>query len=255
MLIRRLLILCLPAVPLVAGCAINPRPDDFERVAPSMPWDEPALPEPAAGDGDVVHASSHVASSPISVAQGGIYHPLERGMTLYKLSKTYGVPVETLLAANEIEDASSIPVGTLIFVPGARQRLEAEPPRPPAEPSLGWPLEGRVTSPFGSSARRKHHAGIDIDGKAGQPIRAARDGRVARVADNARYGLLVVVEHEDGYATWYAHASGLAVVRGDEVTAGQVIAYVGTSGNARGSHLHFEVRRHGRPVDPLPFLR
>jgi len=121
-------------------------------------------------------------------------------------------------------------------------------------PRFAWPLRGSITSPFGPTRTRTHHAGIDIAGKAGDPIRAAADGRVVHIADNARYGLLVVVEHDGGYATWYAHASDLYVAKGDVVTRGQVLALVGESGNARGTHLHFEVRRNGRPVDPLPFL-
>ncbi len=175
-------------------------------------------------------------------------------MTLYRLSKTYGVPLDTLMAANEIVDPTSIPAGTQIFVPGATEVLPLAPPAAREGPAFSWPLLGRVTSPFGSTDKRKRHAGVDIDGDSGEEIRAAADGRVARIADNARYGLLVVVDHGGGYATWYAHASGLLVGKGDQVSRGQVIALVGKTGNAHGSHLHFEVRRNGQPVDPLPFL-
>src|SRR6266850_160310 len=131
--------------------------------------------------------------------------------------------------------------------------VAADPVATPA-PRFAWPLRGSVTSPFGATSTRAHHAGIDIAGAAGDSILAAADGRVVHIADNARYGLLVVVEHDGGYATWYGHASDLFVAKGDVVTRGQVLALVGETGNARGTHLHFEIRRNGRPVDPLPLL-
>lgn len=122
-------------------------------------------------------------------------------------------------------------------------------------PLFSWPVKGPVTSPFGATEKRSHHSGIDIAGDVGDPIHAAADGRVLRIADHVHYGLLVVIEHDSGYATWYGHASALEVRKGDMVTRGQVIAHVGETGNARGIHLHFEVRKNGRPVDPRPFLK
>jgi len=139
-------------------------------------------------------------------------------------------------------------------LPGPRGAPGAKKTEAPRGPRFTWPLRGRVTSPFGASSKRARHAGIDIDGEGGDPILAAADGEIVRIAENPRYGLLVVVAHARGYATWYAHASDLFVRKGDSVKGGQVIALVGESGNAHGSHLHFEVRRNGRPVDPLPFL-
>jgi len=182
----------------------------------------------------------------------GIHHRLERGQTISSMARMYGVPADAIIAANGIVDPSSIPVGTKIFVPGAKQVL----PVPSAAARFAWPVNGPVTSPFGATAGRKdRHSGIDIAGDIGDPIQAAADGRVLRIADHAHYGLLVVIEHDGGYATWYGHASALEVRKGNAVTRGQVIAHVGETGNARGTHLHFEVRRNGRLVDPLPFLK
>jgi murein DD-endopeptidase MepM/ murein hydrolase activator NlpD len=199
----------------------------------------------------VVAAPARQEGAPAPPAQG-IHHPLERGQTIGVLAKKYGVPVAVILEANGIVDPASIPAGTKIFVPGAKQLLSI----PSAVARYAWPVKGPVTSPFGATARRKdRHSGIDIAGDIGDPIHAAADGRVARIADNPHYGLMVVIEHVGGHATWYGHASHLAVRRGDVVTRGQVIAHVGETGNARGTHLHFEVRRNGRPIDPLPFLK
>jgi murein DD-endopeptidase MepM/ murein hydrolase activator NlpD len=178
----------------------------------------------------------------------GIYRTLRPGMTLFQLSRIYGVSVGALMKANRIVDPTSIPAGSKIFVPGATARAA------PSRTRFALPLRGRITSTFGATERRSHHTGIDIDGEEGDPIAAAADGRVARIDDDPKYGLLVILDHESGYATWYAHASEVLVREGDDVRRGQTIARVGDSGDARGTHLHFEVRLKDRPVDPLIYL-
>lgn len=200
--------------------------------------------------GAMVVADAGCASrtEPRSSVEQGVYHPLERGQTLYALSQAYGVPVDTLAGVNRIVDPTSIPAGTKIFVPGASRVL----PIGPAAPSLLWPLRGRVMTPFGGRGGRHH--GIDIDGEEGNPIRAAAAGKVLRSGRDGEYGLRVILDHGRGLTTLYAHASDLLVKRGEEVKKGDVIARVGHTGNAHGTHLHFEVRRREKPVDPRPFL-
>ncbi|MFQ5877834.1 MAG: murein hydrolase activator EnvC family protein, partial [Acidobacteriota bacterium] len=101
----------------------------------------------------------------------------------------------------------------------------------------------------------RRHDGVDIDGRRGDTIVAAAAGRVAEAGTGRGYGKMVLIEHGGGLTTLYAHASKLLVRVGERVRAGEPVARVGRSGNARGTHLHFEVRRHGRPIDPLPLLR
>jgi len=124
-----------------------------------------------------------------------------------------------------------------------------------AAPALAWPIQGLITAPFGRRGKSDHHEGIDIDGETGDPIHAAASGTVVFAGTHGDYGRTVVIDHGDGLRTVYAHASALEVQEGDPVRVGDTIAEVGRSGNARGSHLHFEVRRDGRPVNPMPFLR
>jgi murein DD-endopeptidase MepM/ murein hydrolase activator NlpD len=155
-----------------------------------------------------------------------------------------------------IVDSASMPPGA---PHAALEAAEGPTSKTPASrrtrPRFSWPLVGRVTSPFGPSRDRRHHPGIDIAGEAGTPILAASEGRVVRVANNPRYGPLVVIDHGRGFATWYRNATDPLVARGDRVSAGQQIALIGESGSARRTHLHFELRRRGQPVDPLPFLQ
>ncbi len=186
---------------------------------------------------------------------GGVYHTLEAGQTLFALSRAYGVEVETLMSANSIPDPSNIPAGTEIFVPGAPRALPVPPPADvPA--LLTWPLRGKVTARFGPRGQRgRLHEGIDIDGRRGDPIRAAAAGVVTRASTARGYGLMVVIDHGGGLTTRYAHASQVHVRVGQRVEAGDLIARVGRTGNARGAHLHFEVRQNRRPVDPILWLR
>jgi len=122
-------------------------------------------------------------------------------------------------------------------------------------PPLAWPIQGAITAAFGKRGREDHHEGIDIDGETGDPIHAAATGTVVFAGIHGDYGRTIVIDHGDGLRTVYAHASTLKVAEGDPVRVGETIAEVGRSGNARGSHLHFEVRRDGRPVNPIPYLR
>lgn len=117
-----------------------------------------------------------------------------------------------------------------------------------------WPLNGPVTSPFGSRWGSMH-TGIDIDGYTGQPVVAAKAGNVFYLgAGMTGYGNAVVIDHGGGLSTLYAHLSGYAVSGGQGVEQGQIVGYVGCTGNCYGDHLHFEIRMAGNPVNPLDFL-
>lgn len=119
---------------------------------------------------------------------------------------------------------------------------------------LIFPVEGRISSKFGKRGRR-HHKGIDLVANTGTPIVASGDGEVIFSGRQRGYGLTVVVDHGQ-FMTLYAHASKLIARNGDRVRQGDFIAKVGRTGNARGVHLHFELRNsENKPIDPLPYLR
>jgi murein DD-endopeptidase MepM/ murein hydrolase activator NlpD len=125
-----------------------------------------------------------------------------------------------------------------------------------------WPIMGPITSGFGQredpilgNGEGEFHTGIDIGAPNGLPIRATGDG-IVKTAEMANgYGREVVIDHGHGVDTIYGHMSGFAVVAGQTVVRGQVIGYVGHSGRATGSHLHYEVRIQNTPVNPHKYLR
>ena len=102
-----------------------------------------------------------------------------------------------------------------------------------------------------------YHAGIDLMAPYGSPVRAAAAGTVTYAARYYAYGNIIDIAHPDGTTTRYAHLSRYApnIRPGTQVAMGQEIGAIGTSGNAHGAHLHFEVRINGRPVDPKPFIQ
>ncbi|MFW2380136.1 MAG: peptidoglycan DD-metalloendopeptidase family protein [Acidimicrobiales bacterium] len=135
----------------------------------------------------------------------------------------------------------------------------APPPGDPSVEGYDWPLIGRLSSGFGPRVHpifgtRRMHTGLDIGGRSGEPIYAAKGGTVISAGWRGGYGNAVVIDHGDGFSTLYAHQSSVAVQTGDVVTLGQVVGYVGSTGWSTAPHLHYELRLNGKPIDPLPYL-
>ena len=120
-----------------------------------------------------------------------------------------------------------------------------------------WPASGRITSYFGGRnifGSYSYHGGIDIKVSYGQSIKAADGGTVSFAGWKGTYGKLVIIKHDNGTQTYYAHNSSLLVSAGDKVYQGQVIAKGGSTGRSTGNHCHFEVRVNGKAVNPLNYL-
>jgi len=127
--------------------------------------------------------------------------------------------------------------------------------RDPGTARFAWPISGRVISPFGISASGERNDGINIAANLGTPIHAAAAGVVTYSGNELKgYGNLVLIKHEDGYVTAYAHAERTLVNKGEQVSKGQVIAYTGETGDVTQPQLHFEIRRETKPVDPRLLL-
>jgi murein DD-endopeptidase MepM/ murein hydrolase activator NlpD len=118
-----------------------------------------------------------------------------------------------------------------------------------------WPVKGSVISPYGASANGERNDGINIAVPDGVPVLAADAGTVSYVGNELKgYGNLVLIRHDNGYVTAYAHTGQITVTRGQHVARGEIIAYAGETGDVSEPQLHFEIRRGTTPVDPKPLL-
>ena len=204
----------------------------------------------------------------------GTWHQVEDGDTVRSIAERYGADPEVLAELNDLPVDGKITRRDEVFVPkkgGAAPGTGAPPPEPlsaiaaprPAagggcqssgKQCLAWPLDGVVSSGFGERDG-KPHDGIDIPAKRGTPVEAAAAGVVLYSGDEIKgYGNLVIIRHEGGLITVYAHGDKNLVSEGDEVKQGQHVALVGDSGTASTTHLHFEVRLDEQPRDPLDYL-
>jgi murein DD-endopeptidase MepM/ murein hydrolase activator NlpD len=123
-----------------------------------------------------------------------------------------------------------------------------------------WPVRGAVTSKFGMRihpvyGKSAMHSGIDIGARKGRPIKPAMGGTVVFAGWLGGYGKLVEIKHPKGYTTRYAHMSAIKVKKGQAVNSSTVIGNIGDTGTSTGYHLHFEIRKNDRPLNPLAFIR
>nr|WP_218180313.1 peptidoglycan DD-metalloendopeptidase family protein [Pseudomonas gingeri] len=148
--------------------------------------------------------------------------------------------------------AAGTPTATSSATPAATAAATPTPPPGPAPKGWAWPSNGILIGKFSSNGSL--NKGIDIAGDLGQPVLAASDGSVVYAGSGLRgYGELVIIKHSDTYVSAYGHNRRLLVREGQQVKVGQTIAEMGSTGTDRVK-LHFEIRRQGKPVDPLQFL-
>lgn len=231
------------------------------------------------------------ASNSKSGGQADGVYTVSGGDTLSKIARKYDVSVDALKAANDL-NGSNIRIGQSLVIPAAGAEMvdrsttasvnKATSPKAYTPPvSAGddsvaaktksdiasiapagtgidkfrWPARGQVITGFAKTENGKRNDGIDISLPAGTPVKAAENGVVIYSGDGLKeYGKTVLVRHDDGLVTVYAHAQDLNVTRGDKVVRGQVIASSGMSGVAKTPRLHFEVRKNATPVDPTKYL-
>jgi murein DD-endopeptidase MepM/ murein hydrolase activator NlpD len=198
----------------------------------------------------------------------GIYHVVERHQTLYRICKTYQVDIKEVASLNNIVDPSRIQTGQRIFIPGAKKVLKVEIYIDDVVTESGerekiaykkhdfiWPVEGQCVDVFEETERRRHQ-GIDITSPSGTPIKASSSGTALYSGNTIRgYGNLIILRHSEEFVTVYAHNQVNLVEEGTWVEKGQIIGKVGRTGRATGPHLHFEIRKNNKAVDPLLFLR
>lgn len=242
--------------------------------------------------GDIIRVPANAvppsaASQPAAInvkaseAREGI-HVVRAGDTLYSISRASGVSVDSIARANRLRSPYALKVGQSIKIPGAagqaveqpRQREARDvtgptenvadiarnvnysaPAKPVPNSLFDWPVKGAIISSFGLTESGRRNDGVNISAPVGTPVRAAADGDVVyRGSELQGYGNLLLIKHEDGFVTAYAHNDVMLVKKGERVRKGQVIAKVGQSGAASEPQLHFEVRQNLKAVDPVQLL-
>lgn len=177
----------------------------------------------------------------------GIYHRVQKGETLYRISQLYGVELSRIIQANRITAPHLIKEGQLIYIPEAKAGFLSKA----REEKFIWPLQGRVVSKYGSVTSRGANRGIDIVATSGRLVKASKSGIVSYAGEDIKgYGKVVIIEHGDKVYTLYAYNSKLLVKKGDRVFQNQPIAMLKEDEPV----LHFEIRKGHRALNPLDYL-
>jgi murein DD-endopeptidase MepM/ murein hydrolase activator NlpD len=211
-------------------------------------------------------------------------YEVKAGDTPTSLAKKFGITVSAIVKSNRLPGADAqLKVGQRLIIPvsetaaatahrsttpvqhSASARIAVSTSQAPVRLALtvpdfdtgtlqlAWPAEGPVISAFGHR-RSGWHGGIDIKAPLGTPVQAAAPGVVITAGSEPRYGLVVKIEHVQGFVTVYAHNDVNLVEVGDRVEVGDLIALVGMTGHATTHHVHFEIRRDGLAYNPLYLL-
>ncbi|QGZ56536.1 peptidoglycan DD-metalloendopeptidase family protein [Paraburkholderia acidiphila] len=257
---------------LLGGCA------DMNQQQPQQPQPDTAAAATPASDATSAAAGSaqQAASAPVTrVVTKTTYVRVRRGDTLARIAQKHSVSVKDLTAWNHLKPNGHLRAGQSIKLvskqtitvqvaapqaggaaanstanSAGNRQVAAEVARHANSVALVWPAHGRVVEPFAAGTTR----GIEIAGKAGDPVIAAADGKVMYAGTGLNeYGSLIIVQHNKDFLTAYSHNRRLLVKTGDTVHQGQQIAEMGSENNDRVAVL-FEVRRDGKPVDPMPYL-
>ena len=199
----------------------------------------------------IIHPGDHL-QIPTRV---GIAYKVRKGDSLSKIAKKYKISMQKIKQANKMS-SYMLRQGKTIFLPNAKPLPVV---RYTFRKQFIWPITGKITSRFGwrkhPVSKKKHfHQGVDIGAKQGTKIKAITKGVVIHAGKSGGYGRLVILRHNQGYLSAYAHCSRIYVRTGKTVQRGQVIARVGSSGLATGSHLHFEIKRYKKNMNPISAL-
>ena len=244
----------------------TPQPTQLAAAPPAAP--DPFQPVDTVAPVNAVEAAALTAPPPpaagieaTGTGTAGIDDELighHRNAALDPVPQVPAVEETTLGRAESMEPApvtrpDPAPVRPSVPPPAPRT---AAAPQAAAEPErFQWPLSGDLVPTFEAGERDAFRDGLNIAAPAGTPILAAREGTVVYAGNELRgYGNLVIVRHDDGWVTAYAHAQALSVSRGDVVRAGEQIGAVGQTGAVTSPQLHFEIRRGSEPVNPLDHL-
>lgn len=206
----------------------------------------------------------------VILPSSGLTHKVASGDTIGKIAVKYKIEEESLRAANKLAADAKLAIGEKLFVPGGKKTtyvqstpktytgfsaikdlVKAPSAAPVAGNKMNWPTEGhRITQYYSWN-----HYAVDIGNKTGTPLYAADSGVIEVVGWGTGYGNQVLIDHDGGKKTRYAHLSKFYVKKGDKVTKGQTIGEMGSTGWSTGPHLHFEVIINGKKQNPLNYIK
>lgn len=182
----------------------------------------------------------------------GVYHKVGKGETMWRIAKTYNVPINDIITINNIPDVAQIEVNQLVLIPGVERKRKVVFETESSNKEFVWPLKGRVTKYFGNGSRGWAQAGIAIKGREGSSVKASRTGKVVFADYLNGYGYTVILDHGDGYHSVYARNADLLVKLNEMVFKNGEIARLGTKDKL--AYLHFEIRKNAKADNPLHYL-
>lgn len=203
----------------------------------------------------IVYAAVPVYSSATETVVCYSVVTVESGQDLNALAKEYETTRAQILKDNPKDNpkANQLIPGEILTI-RENTRTQEVSRGVGAGVSWHWPAWGRVSSDYGWRGYKDFHHGIDIAVPTGTPISAARAGKVIKAGWMGVYGLSVLIDHGNGIQTLYGHNDRLSVKVGEQVEMGEEIALSGNTGNTTGPHLHFEIRKNGKTVNPSDYL-
>lgn len=215
---------------------------------------------------DVIKAGDHLTILPVT----GVLHAVVSGDTVSTIADKYSVKTQDIIAFNGLDENARVSIGQSLIIPNGDLVPEqaprivsrntkidrdagSEPTPPPQRESaisgtgFAWP----TTSKHMSQYFKGGHTGIDIDNRSRPSVFAAQNGTVEFNGWLGGYGNLIIINHGNGLTTYYAHLDKFYVAKGAKVAKGDAIGKMGSTGYSTGPHVHFEVRRFGKPINPL----
>ncbi len=195
----------------------------------------------------------------LSVPVGTTY-TVKRGDTVYGVSRANGVMMNDLVRLNNLRAPYALRVGQSLKLPGRAQNAAPQvaigPPPQISGKGFMWPVSGTVISNYGPKQAGYHNDGVNIRAPHGSSVYASESGVVVHASNKLRgYGNLILIKHQNGWVTAYAHNDKLLVRKGQQVVRGQVVAEVGSTGRVDSPQLHFEMRKGSRAVNPTLYLK
>lgn len=223
---------------------------------------------------------------------GTNYHTVAKGDTLYNISKRYNVDVTSLSRMNNLQPPYTLAIGQRLALPGSvsggsslytsttktstssgysfwkssstpkkttttktASAKRSTPVTTKRKSKFAWPVKGTIISKYGTIGKGRNNDGINIKAALGTAVKAADGGRVAYAGNELKgFGNLILIKHNDGWVTAYAHNDRLFVKKGQTVRKGEKIAAVGSTGSVNSPQLHFEIRSGKKALNPLSYL-